>query len=341
MVNVGIIGVGYWGSNLVRAFNNIEDAAIAAVAERKPGRVHFVQKRYPHIRVTSDHHELLRDPTIDALIVATPVPTHFKVARDVLRAGKHVFVEKPLAYTVEEAETLRDLATSLGLVLAVGHVYQFSPAVSWLTSNIQEGKLGTIFHIDSTRINLGPPNSEVDVVWDLAPHDISIILHLMRAAGLSTKLRKLEVMGNRFVSKAHVDLAHIFLEFECGVTAHVHVSWVASNKARLLQVSAEAGSIVFDDIQPVEKIKVYSEAVDNRTGNDDSQSVNLSYRPGDIFIPTLSRDEPLSLECNHFIDCVRSGAHPINGSDIGVEVVSLLEQITRAMNADSRVASEA
>ncbi len=340
MVNVGIIGVGYWGSNLVRAFNNIEDAAIAAVAERKPGRVHFVQKRYPHIRVTSDHHELLKDPTIDALIVATPVPTHFEVARDVLNAGKHVFIEKPMAYTVEEAETLRELANRLGLVLAVGHVYQFSPAVSWLTSNIQDAKLGKMFHIDSTRINLGPPKSEVDVIWDLAPHDVSIVLHLMRAAGLSTKVRKLQVMGNRFVSKEHIDLAHIFLEFECGMTSHIHVSWVASNKARLLQVSAEAGSIVFDDIQPVEKIKVYSEAVDNRIGSDDSQSVNLSYRPGDIFIPTLSRDEPLSLECNHFIDCVRNGSMPINGSDIGVEVVSLLEQITDAVGTNAFSESE-
>jgi predicted dehydrogenase len=142
------------------------------------------------------------------------------------------------------------------------------------------------------------------------------------------------VMGNRFVSDRHFDLVHIFLEFECGVTSHIHVSWVASNKARLLQVSAEAGSVVFDDIQPVEKIKVYSEAIDNRVAGDDSQSVNLSYRPGDIFIPALSRDEPLSLECNHFIECIKSGATPINGSDIGVEVVSVLEQITKALQSE-------
>jgi predicted dehydrogenase len=329
MVNVGIIGVGYWGSNLVRAFNNIEDAAIVAVAERKPGRQQFVRKRYPHIRVHEDETELLNDPKIDAVIVATPVPTHYSIARRVLEAGKHAFVEKPLAYTNQEAESLREMADRFGLVLAVGHVYQFSPAVTWLSARIAAGGLGKIFHIDSTRINLGPPNSEVNVLWDLAPHDLSIILHFMRAAGLSTQVRNLQVMGDRFISKTHVDLVHVFIEFESGMSAHVHVSWVASNKVRVLQVSSERGSVVFDDIQPVEKIKVYSEAIDNRIGADDSGSQNLSYRPGDIFIPTLPRDEPLSLECNHFIECVKSGATPINGSAIGVEVVSLLERISQ------------
>jgi predicted dehydrogenase len=340
MVKVGIIGVGYWGTNLVRAFNDIEGAAIVRVAERKAGRVQFVEKRYPHVKVTPDYEDILNDPTIDAVIVSTPVPTHFDIASRVLRAGKHVFVEKPLAYSSQDAAALVALANKMKLVLAVGHVYQFSPAVTWLAKRIESQKLGKIFHIDSARINLGPPHSEVNVLWDLAPHDLSIILHLVRSSGLSTKVTNLQVMADRFTHASLTDMAHVFIRFECGITAHVHVSWVAANKVRLMQISTEVGTVVFDDIAPVEKIKVYSEAVDNRKGADDSNSVQLSYRPGDIFIPTLPRDEPLSLECRHFIECVQSGAKPINGGEIGLEVVTLLERISRAIDIGANVFSE-
>jgi predicted dehydrogenase len=329
MVRIGIIGAGYWGSNLVRTFNDTEGAQIVAVADRKQGRLGFVSKRYPHIRVVDDMDIVLNDPTIDAVVIATPVPTHYEYARKVLEAGKHVMVEKPLAYTQADAESLRDLAASLGRVLTVGHVYQFSPAVEWLAARIASGKLGKIFHFDSIRINLGPPYSEVDVVWDLAPHDLSILIYLMWQSGLSTEVAKLQVMGNSFVKDALTDLIHIFIEFTCGLTAHIHVSWVTSNKVRLMQISAEHGTVVFDDMQPSEKIKVFSQGVDTRLGADDTQSVELTYRPGDIFIPTLPRHEPLSAECRHFIDCIETGHQPINGGPIGAEVVRILEMITR------------
>jgi predicted dehydrogenase len=328
MVKIGIIGTGYWGSNLVRAFNDTEGAEIVAVADRKQGRLNFVSKRYPHIRVVSEMDELLGDPTIDAIVVATPVPTHYDVGRRVLEAGKHVMIEKPMAYTLPDASALYELAESLGLVLTVGHVYQFSPAVEWLASRIASGRLGKLFHVDSIRINLGPPYSEVDVVWDLAPHDLSILIYLMWQSGLSTEVARMQVMGNNFVKEALTDLIHIFIEFTCGLTAHIHVSWVTSNKVRLMQISAEHGTVVFDDMQPSEKIKVFSQGVDTRLGADDTQSGELTYRPGDIFIPTLPRHEPLAAECRHFIDCIETGNTPINGGKIGVEVVKLLEMIT-------------
>ncbi|MDP4198944.1 MAG: Gfo/Idh/MocA family oxidoreductase [Bacteroidota bacterium] len=335
MVRIGIIGAGYWGSNLVRAFNDTESAVVAAVADKKQGRLSFVSKRYPHIRTTDDMESILADPEIDAVVVATPVPTHYDVGRRVLESGKHAMIEKPMAYSYDDARKLRDLADSLGKVLTVGHVYQFSPAVEWLATRISSGNLGRLFHIDSIRINLGPPASEVDVVWDLAPHDLSILIYLMWQTGLPTDVRSMRVMAGSFVKEKLADLTHIFIEFECGMTAHVHVSWVTSNKVRLMQISAEHGTVVFDDMQPAEKVKIYSAAVDTRIGADESGSAELTYRPGDIFIPTLPRHEPLAAECRHFVDCIESGKKPINGGAIGVEVVRLLEMIMKEARRDN------
>jgi len=332
MVRIGIIGAGYWGTNLVRAFNDTEGAQIVGVADKKQGRLQFVEKRYPHIRVTGEMDDLLNDPEIDAIVVSTPVPTHYDIGRRVIEAGKHAMIEKPLAYSYSDASKLKELAEKNKRVLTVGHVYQFSPAVEWLASRISSGTLGRLFHIDSIRINLGPPASEVDVVWDLAPHDLSIILYLMKQAGLKTEVRSLKVMAGSFVKDHLADLTHIFIEFECGMTAHVHVSWVTSNKVRLMQLSAEHGTVVFDDMQPAEKIKVYSQGVDTRVGADESQAAELTYRPGDIFIPTLPRHEPLAAECRHFIDCIKSGKEPVNGGPIGAEVVHLLEMISTEIN---------
>ncbi len=333
MVKIGIIGVGYWGSNLVRAFNDTEGAAIVAVADKKQGRLQFVSKRYPHIHVADDMETLLRDPEIDAIAIATSVPSHFEVGRRVLEAGKHAMIEKPLAYSYSDALKLKELADKLGSVLTVGHVYQFSPAVEWLAARIGSGNLGKLFHVDSIRINLGPPQSEVDVVWDLAPHDLSILVYIMWQAGLPTDVKSMRVMAGSFVKDSLSDLTHIFIEFECGVTAHIHVSWVTSNKVRLMQISAEHGTVVFDDMQPAEKIKVFSQGVDTRINADESQAAELTYRPGDIFIPTLPRHEPLAAECRHFIDCIETGKEPINGGKIGVEVVRLLEMIKQEMAA--------
>ncbi len=204
-----------WGSNLIRSFNDTEGAAIVAVADRKEGRLQFVSKRYPHIRVTDDMNDLLQDKAIDAIVVATSVPTHYEIGRQVLEAGKHAMIEKPMAYSYADAKKLHELATFLKRVLTVGHVYQFSPAVEWLAARIGSGNLGKLFHIDSIRINLGPPQSEVNVVWDLAPHDLSILIYIMWQTGLSTEVRSMRVMSGSFVKDKLADLTHIFIEFGC------------------------------------------------------------------------------------------------------------------------------
>jgi predicted dehydrogenase len=331
MIKVGIIGAGYWGTNLIRAFNDIEGATLVSVADTKSGRLQYVNKRYPHVSTTSDYRELLSDPSVEAIVVATPVTTHYAVGKEVLQAGKHAFLEKPMTYSHTEAEELRDLAISKDLRLAVGHVYQFSPAVQWLVSHLTSGQLGKVFHIDTMRINSGPPKSEVDVIWDLAPHDISILLYFMREAGLSSSVKSLKVMGHKYTRNALCDLIHIFIEFDSGFSAHIHVSWVTSNKVRLMQISAERGTVVFDDMAPVEKIKIFSEAIDSRINADESKAEELSYRPGDIFIPTLPRHEPLGRECAHFIDCIETGMTPINDGSIGADVVGLLEMISEEL----------
>jgi predicted dehydrogenase len=335
MVRVGIIGVGYWGVNLVRTFNDVEGAEVGRVIDQRPGRLQFVEKRYPHIRTSSDVQDAIDDPSLDAIVVATPVPTHFEIAMRVLDAGKHCFVEKPLAFNARDAATLANRGSELGKTIAVGHVYQFSPAVSWMASALANGTFGALHHIDSMRINLGPPKSEVDVLWDLAPHDISILLFLLQSAGYSTKVTRIRAMGSKCYHEALTDLAHVFLEFASGVTAHIHVSWVTTNKIRLLQLSAERSSVIFDDMQPIEKVKVFKEAFDSRIGADDLHAAELSYRPGDIYVPALPKHEPLSLECKHFIDCIASGARPINNAMIGEEVVRLLEDISRVLEEGS------
>lgn len=332
MVKVGIIGAGYWGTNLIRTFNDIEGASLVAVSDQKPGRLSYVNKRYPHVRTTPNYREILDDPTIEAVVVATPVTTHYEIGMQVLQAGKHAFVEKPMTYSYQEAAELYKLAQEKDLRLAVGHVYQFSPAVEWLITHLTSGQLGKVFHIDTIRINSGPPQSEVDVLWDLAPHDLSIILYFMRKAGLSSEVKSLRVMGHKFTRDSLCDLIHIFLEFESGFSAHIHVSWVTSNKVRLMQISAEKGTVVFDDMAPVEKVKVFSEAIDTRINADASKDEELTYRPGDIFIPTLPRREPLSRECSHFIEAIQKGTEAENDGAIGAEVVRLLEMITTELN---------
>jgi predicted dehydrogenase len=335
LVHVGIIGVGYWGVNLVRAFNDIEGATVRRVIDQRPGRLQFVEKRYPHMLTSAHIADVLQDPEIDAIVIATPVPTHHDLARKVLEAGKHCFVEKPLAFTAEDAQDLATIGHKTGKTIAVGHVYQFSPAVTWMAAALANGTFGALHHIDSMRINLGPPKSEVDVVWDLAPHDISILLFLLQKAGYSTKISRLHAMGSRCYHDELIDLAHVFIEFDSGVTAHIHVSWVTTNKIRLLQLSAERSSVIFDDMQPIEKVKVFKEAFDSRIGADDLHSAELSYRPGDIYVPALPKQEPLSLECKHFIECIESGSTPINDAKIGQEVVAILEQISEALESQA------
>lgn len=327
MINVVIIGIGYWGANLLRAFNDVEGANLVAVVEKKEGRLEYVRKRYPHVKCFSSIDQL-DGIDFDAVAIATPVPTHAALAKRFLLDGKHAFIEKPMAHTTQAARELVEIAKEKNLRLAVGHVYQFSPAVQWIANALHDERLKHVYHIDSIRMNLGPPASDVDVVWDLAPHDLSIILYMLKSAGLSTTVTNVMVQKRKYQRTDLDDLAHVFIEFEGGVTAHVHVSWVTSNKVRLLHLSCDKATVVFDDMAPLEKVRFFNEAIDTRRNADDKNALELSYRPGDIFVPTLPRMEPLTAECKHFIECIQEGKEPLNGGAIGLEVVTLLEEIS-------------
>jgi predicted dehydrogenase len=244
--------------------------------------------------------------------------------------GKHVFVEKPLASSTEEAQALVDTANRLGKKLAVGHVFQFAPAVRKIKELLKKKTIGKILHITSTRINLGPPESEVDVIWDLAPHDFSIILHLLEEFPWKVESRRntypFGVFNNRSSKKKLINNAHIDLSFKSGITSHIHLGWLSSNKMRLMQIFGTEGTLIYDEMLALDgKLKLYGKGVDNRIKSKDSNSGSLSYNAGEIQVIPLEQHEPLRMECQEFVNAVLNNSRLVNDGKIGLEVVRLLE----------------
>jgi len=329
VLNIGIIGSGYWGPKLVRNFSGLLNCKVKKVSDLKSGRLDYIKKEFPFVEITKNYKEIIHDKSIHAVVIATPVPTHKEIAEEALFFGKHVFVEKPLAFSSEEASSLVDTAKKLGKKLAVGHVFQFSPAVRKIKSMLKAKAIGKVLHITSTRINLGPPDSDVDVIWDLGPHDFSIILHLLNESPWKVSCKKNSYPFNAVQSKkitALTNNAHIDLSFKSGVSAHIHLSWLSSNKIRLMQIFGTEGSIVYDEMLALDgKVKLYGTGVDNRIKSKDSDSGALTYQSGDIHVMPLEQHEPLRMECEHFVNCVLNNIPLINDGNIGLEVVKLLE----------------
>ncbi len=273
------------------------------------------------------------------MAIATPVTTHREIAEEAMFLGKHVFVEKPLAHTIEEAQALVDTAKKLNKKLAVGHVFQFAPAVRKIKEMLRKKILGKVMHITCSRVNLGPPESEVDVIWDLGPHDFSIILHLLEETPLSISCSKGEYPFGAFnnpktgAKRKLINNAHIDLEFKSGITAHVHLSWLSSNKTRLIQIFGTEGTLVYDEMLALDgKLKFYGTGVDNRIKSKDSDSATLGYHSGDIIVIQLEQHEPLRLECQEFVNAIINNKPLINDGNIGLEVVRLLETSCESIN---------
>jgi len=305
---------------------------VKKISDLKSGRLEYVKKEFPFVETTKDYREILKDKTINAVAIATPVTTHREIAEEAMFLGKHVFVEKPLAYNTEEAKALVDTAKKLDKKLAVGHVFQFAPAVRKIKKLLKKKIIGKVMHITCTRINLGPPESEVDVIWDLGPHDFSIILHLLEETPLEVNCTKGEypfAAFNSSKSKTKHKLtnnAHIDLSFKSGITAHVHLSWLSSNKMRLIQIFGTEGTLVYDEMLALDgKLKFYGTGVDNRMKGKDSDSGTLGYHSGDIIVIPLEQHEPLRLECQEFVNAVINNKPLVNDGNIGLEVVRLLE----------------
>jgi len=330
-LNVAIVGAGYWGPNLIRNFDSLADCRVRWVCDKKPGRLRYVHERWPHIPLTEDYNEILRDPSVDAIIVATPVSTHQPLAMAALNAGKHVFVEKPLAATSEQAQAIVELAKREERVLATGHIFVYHPAVAAMKTAIERGEIGKLCYAESGRVNLGPPASEVDVIWDLAVHDISILLYLWGQGPV-----EVIAYGRRFLHPTLIDAAFLHLHFADGSMAQHHVSWLSPEKVRRFFVAGTEGSLKFDDTVAEGKLRVIDQGVDSRIGLKDDEVKELYYRPGQVIVPELPKDEPLRIECQHFLDCIRNGQTPRADGQAGLAVVRVLEAAERSIAEGSK-----
>src|SRR5215469_15268710 len=323
-VRVGVIGCGYWGPHLVRNLHEITEAELLAVSDLRPERLDYVATRYPGVRVLSEHTDLLATD-VDAVVVATPIHTHYAVAREALLAGKHVLVEKPLATSVTEAAHLVALAHRQQRVLMTGHTFVFNPAVRELRRLVQAGDLGRIYYGDAARLNLGLFQRHANVLWDLAPHDISILMHVLGQDPVMVSAR-----GSTCVQAGVHDVCYMEIHFSGGTSANVHVSWLDPDKVRRLTLVGDRRMAVFDDVSATAKLRIYDQGVEYPV-TDNYGEFELAYRHGEIVIPYIAWREPLRLECEHFLDCVRRGDRPLSDGEQGLAVVATLQAADRSL----------
>ncbi len=319
MLNLACVGLGYWGPNVLRAFAGLDGCRLVAACDQDPARRERLRRSYPELTLTGDYGELLRDPRIEAVAITTPAVTHHRLARAALEAGRHVFVEKPLAVSSREAEDLVRLAEERGLVLMVGHLLQFHPAVQLLRRYLDEGRLGKVLYLYSTRVNLGQVRKDENALWSLAPHDVSVFLYLLGQTPVAVR-----AVGGTYLQAGVEDVVFLTCEFADGVLAHSHLSWLDPHKLRKFTVVGTKMMAVFDDMEPVEKIRLYDKGVD-APADFRSYGEFLTLRSGDVYIPKLSMEEPLLVECRHFLECVREKRRPLTDGRAGLAVVRVLE----------------
>lgn len=326
MLKVGVIGAGYWGPNLIRNFMQISRTTVVNVADLDLGRLKHVKKLFPTINTTRGYQDIIQDPDIDIVAIATPVHTHFKFASEALAAGKNVFVEKPLTASVEEAKGLIELAEKNQKKLMVGHTFLYTAAVRKMKEIIDSGELGEIYYINSQRLNLGLFQKDINVLWDLAPHDISIILHLLGKQPLSVN-----AIGASHINPSIEDIALLSMQFADNLVAFIQTSWLDPDKVRRITVVGSKKMMIFDDVQPTEKIRIYDKRVEGPKHYDTFAEFQYSYKYGDIVIPKIEGTEPLSTELNHFIDCILNNEEPLSNGQNGLEVVAVLETAQKSL----------
>jgi predicted dehydrogenase len=321
----GVIGAGYWGPHLIRNISEIPGAQLRAVADLAPERLQALRLRYPGTLLTRDYRDVL-SAGVDAVVIATPVKTHYPLAREALRAGKHVLVEKPLTRRSSEALDLVHLADQEGLVLMAGHTFEYNPAVVALRDIVQRGDIGEVLYVDAARLNLGQFRPDVNVLWDLAPHDISIMNFILRAEPTQVSAR-----GSRCIHPTMHDVAYLELRYPHGVLGHVHVSWLEPAKVRRFTVVGDEKMVVYNDVAPEEKLRIYDKGVIKTTSSGDFADFQLSYHYGGVSIPPVPSGEPLKIELLHFIDCIRSGKRPQSDGWSGLRVIKVLEAADKSL----------
>lgn len=331
MVRVGVIGYGYWGPNLVRNFSEAPDTHVSAVADMRSDRLQLVSRRYPAIQAVLDYRDILRDSEIDAVAISTPVSTHFQLAMEALQAGKHVLVEKPITVDSDQAMRLIDEAAKRKLVLMVDHTFIYTGAVRKMRELIDNASLGDIYYYDSTRVNLGLFQHDVNVIWDLAVHDLSIMDYLLPEEPV-----EISATGIGHVNGAGEDTAYVSVFYSGSIIAHLNVNWLSPVKIRRTLIGGTKSMIVYDDVESSEKIKVYDKGVVVKNGPEALYNMLVSYRSGDMSAPRLDVTEALLVEIQHFADCIENGTKPITDGEMGLRVVRVLEAATRSINQRGR-----
>lgn len=326
MINIGVIGYGYWGPNLVRNFAETKDARVTLVSDTKPERLKLVQTRYPTTSVTEKPLELITHPEVDAVVISTPVSTHFELAVQALRAGKHVLIEKPMTCTVNEGEKLLEEAAKVQKTIMVDHTFIYTPAVIKIKELVESGALGKLLYYDSVRVNLGLFQHDVNVLWDLAVHDLSIMDFILGEQPVA-----ISATGVAHLNGQPEDVAYITCYLQNRLIAHFHVNWMAPVKVRRTLIGGDKQMIVYDDIEPSEKVKVYDKGVSLTGGTEGVYQMLVNYRSGDMWAPHLATTEALKTEAAHFVDCVTNGTKPQTGGEMGLRIVRILEAADQSM----------
>lgn len=324
MLRIGVIGYGYWGPNIVRNFNLLDDAIVVAVCDKNFDALNQAKKNYPKIEAVTESDEITSSPDIDVVCVVTPVSTHYKLVKSALNNGKHVFVEKPFASTVAQAEELIELAEKKNLKIMVDHTFLFTGAVRKIKEIIDDNILGNLYYYDSTRINLGLFQHDVNVIWDLAPHDFSIMDYVIKEKPVSVVA----------CGQSHVDgnenIAYVTVYLTNNVIAHFNVNWLSPVKVRTTLIGGEKKMLVWNDVDVDEKIKIYDKGIDVQN-TEGIYDLLVSYRSGDMWAPKVEQKEALALEAEHFVDCIKNDKKPMNDGLAGLRIVKMLEACSQSL----------
>ena len=329
MIKVAVIGCGYWGPNLVRNFNSLSECQVKVVCDIDNQRLAHIESLYSGIKTSTDFNLVVNDADIDAIAIASPVRFHHEMAKKSLQAGKHTFIEKPLASSTAECRELIEIAKSNGLTIIVGHTFVYSPPVRKVKEIVRRGALGEIQYISARRLNLGLFQKDINVTWDLAPHDISIILYVLGRYPISVNCQ-----GTAHVNPDIEDITTLTLNFDNGCFATIQSSWLDPNKIREMTFVGSQRMLVYNDVEPNEKIKIYDKRVETPPYYDTFAEFHYSYHYGDMYSPYLKQYEPLKMECQHFLDCIKTGEKPESCGDEGLKVVEILEAASRSLKHD-------
>lgn len=331
MIKIGVIGCGYWGPNLVRNFIACRTSDVKICCDKSQGRLRYIKGLHPNIEVTQDAEKLFRDPELDAIYIATPVATHYSLAKAALQSDKHVLVEKPITDNSRHAQELIDLASKRKRVLMAGHTFEYSPSVNAIKKILKSGKVGDILYISSARLNLGLFQKDINVIWDLAPHDVSILNYLLGSVPLYV-----ESSGISHVRKGIEDVAMLSVGYRNKTMAFLHLSWLDPCKVRRFVIVGTKKMIVYDDLNPEEPIKIYDKGISKQPYYDTFGEFKLLYRFGDTHSPRVETTEPLKVECHHFLDCIKTGRTPRSDGRSGLNVVRVIEAAQRSLKNGGR-----